>query len=36
VSVRIGHGQATAAAFGYRDVAAVQTWLVELLETAAA
>jgi trehalose 6-phosphate phosphatase len=36
VSVRIGHGQATAAAFGYRDVAAVQTWLVELLETEAA
>ena len=31
VSVRIGEGQATAAAFGCADVAAVQTWLLELL-----
>lgn len=32
VSIRIGDGRPTAAAFGYDDVAAMQTWLLELLE----
>ena len=36
VSVRIGESRPTAAMFGHRDVAAVQTWLVELLEDEAA
>jgi trehalose 6-phosphate phosphatase len=36
VSVRIGPGRPTAARFGHRDVAAVQTWLLELLDDEAA
>jgi trehalose 6-phosphate phosphatase len=32
ISVRIGHDGPTAAEFGHRDVAAVQTWLLGLLE----
>jgi trehalose 6-phosphate phosphatase len=36
VSVRIGEGRPTAALFGHRDVAALQTWLLELLEDEAA
>jgi trehalose 6-phosphate phosphatase len=36
VSIRIGENRATAALFGHRDVAAVQTWLLELLEDEAA
>jgi len=31
VSIRIGDGQATAAAFGCADVMAMQTWLLDLL-----
>jgi trehalose 6-phosphate phosphatase len=36
VSVQIGESQPTAALFGHRDVAAVQTWLLELLDDEAA
>ena len=36
VSVRIGEGRPTAARFGHRDVAALQMWLLELLEDEAA
>jgi trehalose 6-phosphate phosphatase len=32
ISIRIGNGRATAAMFGHRDVAAMQTWLLKLLE----
>jgi len=32
ISIRIGDGRSTAAMFGHRDVAAMQTWLLELLE----
>jgi trehalose 6-phosphate phosphatase len=36
VSVRIGESRPTAALFGYRDVAAVQIWLLQLLDNEAA
>ena len=36
VSVQIGESRPTAALFGHRDVAAVQTWLLELLDDEAA
>jgi trehalose 6-phosphate phosphatase len=36
ISIRIGESRPTAALFGHRDVAAVQAWLVELLEDEAA
>lgn len=36
ISIRIGDGRSTAAMFAHRDVAAMQTWLVELLEVAPA
>jgi trehalose 6-phosphate phosphatase len=32
VSIRIGDGRPTAAVFGHDDVAAMQAWLLELLE----
>lgn len=32
ISIRIGDGRATAARFAHRDVAAMQNWLLELLE----
>jgi trehalose 6-phosphate phosphatase len=36
VSIRIGNGRPTAAAFGFADVAALQAWLLELLGAEAA
>lgn len=36
VSIRIGDGRPTAAMFGHDDVAAMQTWLLELLDVEAA
>jgi trehalose 6-phosphate phosphatase len=36
ISIRIGDGQPTVAAFGHGDVATMQTWLLELLEVEAA
>jgi trehalose 6-phosphate phosphatase len=36
VSIRIGNGSPTAARFGHEDVAAMQTWLFELLKVEAA
>jgi len=36
ISIRIGGASPTAATFGHRDVTAVQTWLLELLEAEAA
>jgi len=36
ISIRIGGASPTAATFGLRDVAAVQSWLLELLEAEAA
>jgi trehalose 6-phosphate phosphatase len=36
VSIRIGAGGPTAATFGHEDVAAVQTWLLEILKAEAA
>jgi trehalose 6-phosphate phosphatase len=35
-SIRIGESRPTTALFGHRDVAAVQSWLLELLEDQAA